>query len=214
MLVAQYRDDALRLARRLTGRYAEAEDLAQSAVFRVLRRAEFIEDPTRVRSYLLTTVRNLWRNELRDRAHRRDQVGWEEQHDPAAPDAGPEERVLLGFDAQVVLQAYRLLGKKSQEIIWLPFVEMLDYDEIAQRLDISPGAARQRVHRARTELASARDEIGLRTSQMPCSVARTRMLRNLDRGAPDLSLDRHLQACASCRAVRETLGVTFGAEDG
>src|ERR1022692_4062540 len=42
LLIAQYRSDALRVARRLVRSEAEAEDLTQTAILNVLRRAEHI----------------------------------------------------------------------------------------------------------------------------------------------------------------------------
>lgn len=64
-LIAQYRPDALRVARRLVRSDAEAEDLTQTAILNVLRRARYIDDASNVKAYLLTSVRNLWRNQLR-----------------------------------------------------------------------------------------------------------------------------------------------------
>ena len=44
LLVAQYREDAFRLARHLVRSQADAEDLAHTAIVSVLRRAENISD--------------------------------------------------------------------------------------------------------------------------------------------------------------------------
>ncbi len=70
-LIAEYRNDAFRVARRLVRSDAEAEDLTQTAMLNVLRRAKNIEDASHVKAYLLTTVRNLWRNQLRQQSRRR-----------------------------------------------------------------------------------------------------------------------------------------------
>src|SRR4029453_3129634 len=72
----------------------------------------------------------------------------------AAAGAGPRGGALISFDAENASRAFSELSHTNQTIIWLRFVEMLEYDEIATQLGISEGAARQRVHRARRELSS------------------------------------------------------------
>ena len=106
VLIAGHREDALRVARRLVRSDAEAEDLTQTAMLNVLRRAKFIEDPAHVKAYLLTAVRNLWRNQLRQQGHRRF-VGSDSAETLAAPDPGPEEQALTGLDASLAARRVR-----------------------------------------------------------------------------------------------------------
>src|SRR6186997_3552484 len=105
LLIAQYRDDAYRLARHLVRSDAEAEDLAQTAVLNALRRAEHIVDPACVRSYLLTTVRNLWRNQLRSKAQRRF-IGADVAELLPSDDLAPDEQVLTVLDATLAMRAF------------------------------------------------------------------------------------------------------------
>ena len=62
-LIASFRPDAVRVARRLVRTQMEAEDLAQTALMNVLARAHAISDREMVKPYLMTAVRNLWRNQ-------------------------------------------------------------------------------------------------------------------------------------------------------
>jgi len=200
ILIASYRDDALRVARRLVRSDAEAEDLAQTAMFNVLRRAEFIEDSTHVKAYLLTTVRNLWRNQLRQQGHRRF-VGSDSAESLAAPEPGPEEQALTVLDASLARTALAALSNTSREILLLRYVEGLGFVELADRLAVTPVAARQRAHRAREELIGACIEQTAQSAIGTCSTVRSRLGRYL-RGRLSMKvrdqMRRHIESCTSC----------------
>ena len=51
-------------------------------------------------------------------------------------------------------QALTTLGRRDREAVTLRIVQQLDYADVAQKLDCSPGAARVRVHRALSRLAT------------------------------------------------------------
>ena len=212
LLIAQYRNDALRVARRLVRSEAEAEDLTQTAILNVLRRAEHIEDHSNVKAYLLTAVRNLWRNQLRQRGHRRF-VGADAAELLAASDPGPEERALTNLDASLATVAFGSLSKTSQEILQLRYVEGLGFVELATRLQITAVAARQRAHRAREELVGACIEQTAVPSEGACGRVRARLGRYL-RGRLSRSVRQeigaHLARCASCRQCQEELVELYG----
>src|SRR5581483_7835028 len=149
LLIAQYREDAFRLARHLVRSTAEAEDLAHTAILNVLRRAENISDADHVRPYLLTAVRNAWRNQLRSRGSRR----------------------FLGADYA------ESLSPTSRQIIELRYFEGLGFPELAQRLSITSVAARQRAHRAREELVGACMDHAAHAGEGECKPIRLRLGR-------------------------------------
>ena len=60
----------------------------------------------------------------------------------------PEAVVLRGDALLLPLAAFAELGPAHQEILRLRFVEELDYEAVAARLDTTEHAARQRVYRA------------------------------------------------------------------
>lgn len=212
LLIAQYRDDAVRLARRLSRNAAEAEDLAQTALLNVLRRAEFIHDESKIRSYLLTAVRNVWRNSLRARGGRRF-VGSDAAERIPATDLEPEEQVLNSLDISVASAAMEMLSKTSREIIELRYGERLDYLTLSERLGITPVAARQRVHRAREELVSACMEKVAEAGPEDCRDVRVRLgryHRGLLSRPVRSQLARHLDGCASCASCYEQLLELYG----
>ncbi len=212
IVIAQYREDAYRLARRLTRSQHEAEDLAQTALLNVLRRAEFIVDETKVRSYLLTAVRNVWRNSLRSKAKRRI-VGSDAAEIIPSDDLEPDEQVLTVLEARLAATAFTSLSSTSQEIIRLRYVENLDYHELSAELGITAVAARQRAHRAREELISACMELDSGTSDEDCRYVRARLGRFhrglLTRRARG-EVEFHLGACTRCSAHYEQLVDLYG----
>jgi RNA polymerase sigma factor (sigma-70 family) len=211
-VIAQYRDDAYRLARRLSRSSYEAEDLAQTALLNVLRRAEFIVDETKVRSYLLTAVRNVWRNQLRARSNRY-MVGSDVAELIPSPDLEPEEQVLTLLDAAIAGGAFTVLSATSRDVITLRYIEGLGYHELAARLSISPVAARQRAHRAREELISACMELAAEGGVGNCRTVRSRLgryHRGLLTRKARAELQLHLHDCAPCARCYEQLIDLYG----
>jgi RNA polymerase sigma factor (sigma-70 family) len=212
LLIAQYRDDAYRLARHLVRSDAEAEDLAQTAILNALRRAEHIADPACVRSYLLTTVRNLWRNQLRSRAQRRF-IGADVAELLPSDDLAPDEQVLTDLDAALALVAFESLSATSREILSLRYFEGLGFPELSRRLSISPVAARQRAHRAREELVGACMDRAAQRGVGECRPIRSRLgryHRGLLSRKVRSEVSAHLAACAACTSCYEQLVELYG----
>jgi RNA polymerase sigma-70 factor (ECF subfamily) len=211
-LIASFRPDAVRVARSLVRSDAEAEDLAQTAVLKVLQRADSISDPAFVKPYLLTTVRNLWRNHLRDgrRFEPHDQTIFERL--PAeSPDNDP---VVSALDMRTFLIAMDTLSKPNRELIELRYLERLEYEEIGEQLGITPSTARQRVHRARERLIStcfAADPDD--DSPGVCRMTRLRLARFV-RGALSRRIAArvalHIRSCDPCRDEYSQLADLYG----
>lgn len=200
-LIAGYRGDAFRVARRLVRSDAEAEDLTQTAILNVLRRAKSIEDSAHVKAYLLTTVRNLWRNQLRQQSRRR-LVGADAAENLPATDAGPEELALTLLDAALARTAFASLSATSRQVLTLRYIDGLGFLELASLLGITAVAARQRAHRAREELIGACIEQTALTEAGTCGPIRSRMGRYL-RGRLSRKarahIASHLASCDRCR---------------
>jgi RNA polymerase sigma factor (sigma-70 family) len=212
MLIAQYRDDAFRVARRLVRSDAEAEDLTQTAILNVLRRARYIEDASHVKAYLLTSVRNLWRNQLRQQGSRRF-VGTEIAEQLPSSEPGPEERALTALDAVLARAAFASLSSTSRQVLLLRYVEGLGFLELAEQLGVTPVAARQRAHRAREELVGACIERTARGGTGSCSAVRSRLGRYL-RGRLSrrvrADIVAHLNKCSRCKECYDELLDLYG----
>jgi RNA polymerase sigma-70 factor (ECF subfamily) len=211
-IIARYREDAYRLARHLVRSSAEAEDLTQTAILNVLRRAEHISDASYVRAYLLTTVRNLWRNQLRARGNRRF-VGSDIAETVPSPDRQPDDHVLESLDAALAQSALESLSATSREILELRYVEGMDFPALAHKLSITPVAARQRAHRAREELIGACMDHTASAGSEGCRPIRRRLGR-YHRGLLGTKLRRqitaHLDACKACSSCYEQLVDLYG----
>jgi RNA polymerase sigma-70 factor, ECF subfamily len=210
--IASYQTDAVRLARRLVRTHAEAEDLAQTAILNALRRANHIEDPAHVKAYVLTTVRNLWRNQLRQQGNRRF-VGTDAAELLETEEAGPEEQALTALDAATARSAFGELSETSKRVLTLRYVDGLGFLELASVLGISPVAARQRAHRAREELIGACIEQTAVPAPKTCGHVRARLGRYL-RGRLSkrtrAETARHLSRCRACAECYEQLNELYG----
>jgi RNA polymerase sigma-70 factor (ECF subfamily) len=60
---------------------------------------------------------------------------------------------------QILSEALKELPEEQRTVLWLREVEYLDYRSIAQRLDISPGTVRSRLHRARAAMRVRLQEV-------------------------------------------------------
>ena len=152
-IVVEHRAQIFRFARSLSRSDADAEDLAQSALVRALQRGPLSCNAEQAKWYVLRIVRNLAIDQARARA--RFTV---EPHAtlPDVPAHGqlPEELV-LGVDEVIPRAAFDDLEPQHREVLRLRFLEELGYDKVAERLDVTEHAARQRVYRAMQALRAA-----------------------------------------------------------
>ncbi|MFW2336010.1 RNA polymerase sigma factor [Ilumatobacter sp.] len=84
---------------------------------------------------------------------------------PPSGDAGDE--VVEHEERRLVLEAATRLGEKDAEILRLAAWEQLPIADIAALLDIAPNAVRQRIHRAKRNLAREYRKLDARPSTTP-----------------------------------------------
>jgi RNA polymerase sigma-70 factor (ECF subfamily) len=144
-IVVEHRAEIFRLARSLTRCNADAEDLAQTALVRALQRGPLSCNAEQAKWYVLRIVRNLAIDEARARAR----VSVEPHAsvpDAVSVDLLPDELVLR--DDELPRVAFADLAAHHREVLRLRFLDELGYDKLAERLDVTEHAARQRVYRA------------------------------------------------------------------
>ena len=126
----------------LTGNVAEAEDLAQEALARVLERWDRVSEMESPDGYLYRTALNLNRKRLRRMTIAARRAIGVSDHDPLA---AAEDRV-------DVLHAVASLPRSQREalvlVVWLGYAT----EEAGTLLGIEPGSVRGRLHRARQAL--------------------------------------------------------------
>jgi RNA polymerase sigma-70 factor, ECF subfamily len=123
----------------------EVEDLVQETLFRAFRRLNSWRGQGSFRSWLLTIGSNLLRDQFRTRKGR--QIVSIDQRE--IPDRADPHSELAASDAEERLrQGIAALPRLQREVFLLRAQDGTEYDEIAQSLGTTPGAARVHYHHA------------------------------------------------------------------
>ena len=158
-VVLPHLDDALSLARWLTGNVTDAEDVVQDACIRAYGAIHTLRDGS-PRAWLLTIVRNTafsWLAKNRPKAlivtsdeRVFEQAGMERLDRSAV--ATPETDLIKKADAEMLMTAIAALPLSYREVLVLREIEGMSYSEIAQIASIPVGTVMSRLARARSQL--------------------------------------------------------------
>jgi RNA polymerase sigma-70 factor (ECF subfamily) len=174
-LVWPHRATLLRTAQILTGRDADAEDLAQETLLKALRSLDKLREGSDVRAWLLTILRHARVDQLRAAGRHLPTVSLSESEiDPAQPRSSgaieadtwhePAE-ILDAFSDRQVIEALQKLPEEIRLTLLLVEVEQLDHAEVAKILEVPVGTIKSRAHRGKTmlreTLSSVAREMGL-----------------------------------------------------
>lgn len=141
-------DCLYRVARRLTRRTEEAEDLVATTLMRAYSaRGNF--DGRHLRAWLIRILRNEYLN-LRRSETRRMEVDMDDEFD--APDESSWEDIANKIEAGLVIEALAEIPESYRMAIQLCDIEEMTYEEAAVALDIPSGTVRSRLFRARNML--------------------------------------------------------------
>jgi RNA polymerase sigma-70 factor (ECF subfamily) len=151
---------------RLSGRRDTAEDLAQETWLKLARAAPSLREDTTLAPFLLTIARNAFisyrRWALLDLS-RIVTFGLEAmgsaETEPSPETSHENARAIARLEA-----ALQELPVASREVLLLVGVEGIDQDEVARMLGLSYDASRQRLSRARAQLAANMARIETRES--------------------------------------------------
>lgn len=158
----------LRLAIRLTGSRAEAEEIAQEAFLRFYTGLHSFRGESSVGTWLYRTVTRLAIDHLRRERLRRHLFFFrrdEESADPAEliadPAPSPADRVLAAETRQRLCHAIGKLPPRQRAVFVLRHQEELPLKEIAALLGLEEGTVKAHLHRAvvrlRKELADGKE---------------------------------------------------------
>lgn len=144
---------------RMTRRRDVAEDLLQETFLRLAQHAKRLDADTRLGAYLFTVAHRLVVSWARAQGVRAQLAGdLPPRSEGTSPDRSPLE-ALSDNQAQAALErAFDALPPAYREVALLVGVEGLAPTEVAQILGQKPEAIRQRLARARTQLAAALGE--------------------------------------------------------
>jgi RNA polymerase sigma factor (sigma-70 family) len=157
-MVIPHLDDALTLARWLTGNSTDAEDVVQEACLRAFRALEQAQ-VERPRAWLLAITRNaaftwLARNRPKDVVLTADPEMEETSSLPGGPET-PEEAAIATADAALLEKAITDLPQAFRESIVMREINGMSYREIAEVTNAPIGTVMSRLARARNLLLVA-----------------------------------------------------------
>ena len=154
---AAYRKRVYGYLVRMTRRRDVAEDLLQETFLRLAQHARSLADDTRLGAWLFTVAHRLVISWARAQQVRAQLAGDVPSH-PASGDRSPLE-ALADSQAQSALErAFAALPPAYREVALLVGVEGLQPAEVAEILGLRADAVRQRLARARAQLAEALGE--------------------------------------------------------
>jgi len=145
--VDNHASDLYRLAYRLVGQAAAAEDLVQEAFYHAWRSRKSLKDPSKARAWLYQILRFRYAHWVRDRTRRIRTTGMD-----AAPEkADQAHRAPLDrmADSEELQQALDNLDDRFKVPFLMVFLEGLTCKEAAAKMEIPLGTVLSRIHRAR-----------------------------------------------------------------
>jgi len=148
-LALPHMDAAYSLARWLARSPQDADDVVQDAMLRAYRAFDGFRGDN-IQAWLLTIVRNCWRNraaDLRRRAH--EALPGEDERPLAADEPGPEDEALRGSDRRRLDMLIDQLPEDFRTVLVLREIHDMSYREIAEATKAPIGTVMSRLARAR-----------------------------------------------------------------
>lgn len=150
-LVRRHQQRVVAVAFRALRDRALAEDLAQEVFLRAYRSLARFQTGRRFRPWLMAIAANRIRDHLKARA-RRNEVTWELDRTAATGTSTPLDRAAARQMLQRLEAGVADMPEETREVLRLRFVVGLDYDEVAESLEIPLGTVKSRISRARVAL--------------------------------------------------------------
>lgn len=153
-LVLTHQKAVYTLALRLTGSHHDAEEITQTVFLKAWRGLPAFRGEAAFSTWLYRLTRNACTDFLRRQGKCREDRSLDDPDLPPAADAAPspEEAVLQRERQQALTEAMEKLPEQARTILLLREVQGLDYQAIAQALDLPVGTVRSRLARARRAL--------------------------------------------------------------
>lgn len=161
-LVRTYEPVVFSVALRVSGRFAEAEELASESFLRSYLALRGYE-PSRIRAlrprpWLITIMLNIWRNTVRTASRRPQQITMADPPEKPCAEAGVEEQVEQRETRRELSELLALLPENQRLAVVLRHVVGLSIAEIAIVMRLPEGTAKSHVSRG---LRALRDLCGI-----------------------------------------------------
>jgi len=169
-LLSGYQDRLFSVCLRMLGDREMAADLTHDAMIRVMENIERYDGRAKLSTWVIRITMNLCLSKLRSEKHRRhaslegmaggrsrgksgsDRDGAPQRFEPADREPGTVSGVESGEQARFVAEALQEIPPEYRAILVLRDVQGLDYEQIAESLDIRLGTVKSRIFRARAAL--------------------------------------------------------------
>ncbi len=138
-----------------TGSLSLSEDIAQETFVTAWRKLEGLSDATKLRAWLCGIARNLVNNSLR-RGQREPVLGadrLESMHEPSSPDPSPSAQAVSREEEAILWRALERIPDSYREPLVLFYREQQSVERVAQKLELTEDAVKQRLSRGRKLLA-------------------------------------------------------------
>jgi len=153
-IVARYQSLVCSLAFSATGSLSQSEDLAQETFVTAWRQLAGLREPEKLRSWLCRIARNLTYDALREQgrepSHRAESL--EEISESPAPEPQPAEQTISNEEQAILWRSLEKIPEIYREPLVLFYREHQSIVAVAQNLELSEDAVKQRLSRGRKML--------------------------------------------------------------
>lgn len=149
-IVKRYQTLVCSVAYAVLGDVATSEDIGQETFLSAWKQLSSLKDPTKLKSWLATTARNHARMHARKPSH---QALDQTTSEPTSADKGIEEMVDRD-EQQIVWATLQRLPESYREPLILYYRQEQSVAEVAEALELSTDAVKQRLARGREMLRS------------------------------------------------------------
>lgn len=150
-LVVAYREQVFRLALRMCGSEADADEVAQEAFLSAWKALPNFRGESQFSTWLyqLTTHAAI---DLMRREKRQIAAADITEVSAAAPAPSPQQQAEQSEQREIVRDAILQLAPEQREVVVLRFMEELSYEEIGAVLKLPSGTVKSRLNRAKAQL--------------------------------------------------------------
>lgn len=156
---AAYRRRIYAYVLRMTRNRPVAEDLVQETFLRLSQHAKKLRPDTRLGAWLFTVAHRLVQSWGRAQQVRAQLAGDLPAQEPASPAPSPLDQVADSQTQLALERAFAALPPQYREVALLVGVEGMQPSDVAVILELRPDAVRQRLARARAQLAELLGEV-------------------------------------------------------
>ena len=158
VLVKRYQARVVNIAFRALRDRSLAEDLAQDVFLRAYRALPRFRPDKKFKPWLMTITANRIRDYFKVR-NRRSEIGWDFDITMETDQSDALDRVMARQTLGRVRAGISEMPSEVQEVLRLRFMLRLDYEDIADALEMPIGTVKSRISRARNVLKELLSEV-------------------------------------------------------